>query len=193
MTSIGDKIRTRRLELNMTQEELAEKLGYKSKSTINKIELGINDIVQSKVVEFAKALDTTTSYLMSWEHPTPTYEAAAGEGRICDGPTGEVDFRVDEDQVVVTVRGRSMEPTLMDGDHVVIEPTSIPYSPNQIYLVKVNGEEHTLKHVYMNDDGLVLTADNVSVYPPHPYTAQQVQELPVTIEGVVTMLIRQMK
>lgn len=194
MTSIGDKIRARRLELNMTQEELADRLGYKSKSTINKIELGINDIVQSKVVEFAKALDTTTSYLMSWDSSTPSYEAAAGEGRIGDGyPTGEANLRVDEDQVVVTVRGRSMEPTLMDGDLVVVEATSVADSPTRIYLVKVNGEEHTLKHVVMNEDGLTLTADNMSVFPPRLYTAQQVKDLPVTIEGVVVRLVREME
>ena len=55
----------------MTQEELANKLGYKSKSTINKIELGINDIPQSKIVQFANALDTTPSVLMGWVEVTP--------------------------------------------------------------------------------------------------------------------------
>lgn len=39
-------------------------MGYKSKSSINKIEMGINDIPQSKVLAFARALDTTTAYLM---------------------------------------------------------------------------------------------------------------------------------
>lgn len=48
----------------MTQEELADKLHYKSKTTIAKIENGTNDIVQSKVVEFAKALRTSPAYLM---------------------------------------------------------------------------------------------------------------------------------
>ena len=67
MSDIGKKIAQRRKELNMTQEELAIKMGYKSKSTINKIELGINDIVQSKVVQFAKVLDCSTAYLMGWE------------------------------------------------------------------------------------------------------------------------------
>ena len=57
----------RRKELGITQEELAFKLGYKSKSTINKIELGINDIPQSKVVKFAEALKTTPAYIMGWE------------------------------------------------------------------------------------------------------------------------------
>ena len=67
MTNIGNNIKRRRIELQMTQEDLAKKMGYKSKSTINKIELGKNDIPQSKIVNFAKALDTTPSYLMGWE------------------------------------------------------------------------------------------------------------------------------
>lgn len=65
--TIGERIKKRREELKLSQEELATKLGYKSRSTINKIEAGINDITQSKVVEFANALETTVSYLMGWE------------------------------------------------------------------------------------------------------------------------------
>ena len=57
----------------MTQEVLAKKLGYRSRSTINKIELGINDIGQSKIIAFAKALDTTTSYLLD-DCDSPQYE-----------------------------------------------------------------------------------------------------------------------
>lgn len=65
--TIGDRIRERREELRMTQSELAEYMGYKSRSSINKIEKGTNDIPQSKVVRFAEALDTTVSYLMGWD------------------------------------------------------------------------------------------------------------------------------
>jgi transcriptional regulator with XRE-family HTH domain len=67
MTEIGKNIMARRKELGLTQEELATKMGYKSKSTINKIELGRNDIPQSKIVAFANALETTPAYLMGWE------------------------------------------------------------------------------------------------------------------------------
>lgn len=70
MPGIGEKIREKRIELGMTQEELAAKLGYKSKTTIAKIESGTNDITQSKVVDFAKVLQTTPAYLMGWEDDT---------------------------------------------------------------------------------------------------------------------------
>lgn len=68
MSTVGNNILNRRKELGLTQEELAKIMGYKSKSTINKIEMGINDIPQSKIVKFAKALNTTPAYLMGWEN-----------------------------------------------------------------------------------------------------------------------------
>lgn len=63
---IGDNIKYRREQLNMSQDELAKKLGYKSRSSINKIELNLQDIPQKKIVQFAKALNTSVSYLMDW-------------------------------------------------------------------------------------------------------------------------------
>lgn len=64
---IGERIRQRRLELGLSQEELARRVGYKHKSAVNKIELGVNDIRQAKIIQFADALYTTPAYLMGWE------------------------------------------------------------------------------------------------------------------------------
>ena len=66
-TKIGTRIMERRQQLGLTQEELAFRMGYKTKSAINKIELGINDVSQSKVVKFAEALHTSVAYLMGWD------------------------------------------------------------------------------------------------------------------------------
>ncbi|MBO6265158.1 MAG: helix-turn-helix transcriptional regulator [Acidaminococcaceae bacterium] len=59
-----ENIRTRRIALRMTQQELAARLGYKSTSTIAKIEAGVNDIPQAKIVAFARALATTPGALL---------------------------------------------------------------------------------------------------------------------------------
>ena len=67
MATLNQNIKKRRVELNMTQEELATKTGYKSKSAISKIELGERDLSQSQISVFAKALKTTPSYLMGWQ------------------------------------------------------------------------------------------------------------------------------
>lgn len=66
MTKIGENILAARKRAGLTQEELAARMGYKSKSTINKIEMGINDIPQSKIVKFAEVLGTTPAALMGW-------------------------------------------------------------------------------------------------------------------------------
>ena len=67
MATLNQNIKKRRVELNMTQEELATKTGYKTKSAISKIELGERDLSQSQISVFAKALKTTPSYLMGWQ------------------------------------------------------------------------------------------------------------------------------
>lgn len=67
MSTIGNNILQKRKEIGMTQEELAKRLGYRSKSTINKIEMGINDVPQSKIIKFAEVLGTTPAYLMGWQ------------------------------------------------------------------------------------------------------------------------------
>ena len=82
MSTVGENIQYMRKRLGMTQEELANRMGYKSKSTINKIELGINDIPQSKIVQFADVLGTTPAHLMGWdkEEKNPPEELKLSEG-----------------------------------------------------------------------------------------------------------------
>lgn len=65
--TIGQRIKVRREELNMSQEELAKRIGYKSRSSINKIELDLYSLRQSKIKAIADALDTTPSYIMGWD------------------------------------------------------------------------------------------------------------------------------
>ena len=66
ISSIGQRIKQRREELGLTQDELAQKLGYQSRSSINKIELGRQNLTQSKIKAFASALNVTPTYLMGW-------------------------------------------------------------------------------------------------------------------------------
>lgn len=63
---VGERIRRRREELNMTQDELARKVGYTSRSSVAKVEANANGMVQSKLILFAEALQTTPAYLLGW-------------------------------------------------------------------------------------------------------------------------------
>ena len=57
-----------RTEKNMSQQALADALGYRTRSTIAKIESGENDVSQKKLIKIAAALGTTIDALIS-EHP----------------------------------------------------------------------------------------------------------------------------
>lgn len=70
--NIGNRIKEQREKLNMSQEELARKAGYKSRSSINKIETDGRGLPQNKVVAIAKALNVTPAYLMGWENESDT-------------------------------------------------------------------------------------------------------------------------
>lgn len=65
--TIGERIKARREALGMTQDDLAKKMGYTSRSTINKVEKNYHDIAQSNILKYAEVLDTTPAYLMGWE------------------------------------------------------------------------------------------------------------------------------
>ena len=57
-TDLSSRIRQRREQLGLSQEELAARMGYRSKSSITKLEKGINDLPRAKLEELAAALDT---------------------------------------------------------------------------------------------------------------------------------------
>ena len=64
MKTIGDRIRERRLELGLTQTDLAIRMGYKTKSTICEVERPGSNITSERLMKFAEALNTTPFYLL---------------------------------------------------------------------------------------------------------------------------------
>ncbi len=81
--SVGANIKKRRYELRMSQQDLADAMGYSTRSTIAKIESGENDVSQKKLQKFAAALDTTVEALISgYTVPSP---AATAEETAVDG------------------------------------------------------------------------------------------------------------
>ena len=202
MSTIYDRIRARRLELGLTVEELAQQLGYKDKSSISKIENGKADIPQAKVELFARALRTTTAYLMGVDgpalppgcEPMPPMRQVPLVGRIACGmpilaeqniegmisvPEG---WRAD---FVLTCRGDSMAPLILDGDLVAVR--SQPEVENgEIAVVRID-DEATLKKVNFDGTTMVLQPLNPA-YPLMTYTGAALAD--VHIEGKAVGLCR---
>lgn len=67
MLKLYENIKKRRIALNMSQQELAEAVGYSGKSMISQVEKGMIDISSTMISRFAEALKCTESFLMGWE------------------------------------------------------------------------------------------------------------------------------
>lgn len=67
--TVGQKIRQRRKELGLTQQDLANKSGYKSKTAIAKIEADERKILSSKLNAFANALNVDVNFLLEDDNP----------------------------------------------------------------------------------------------------------------------------
>lgn len=87
---IGKKIKARRKELGMTQEELAFKLGYKHKSSIAKIEDGSREVQLDGLIRFSTVLDIDMDQLTGFsefmENDTEITNAAIASHRLIDDP-----------------------------------------------------------------------------------------------------------
>lgn len=68
MLTLYSNIRRRRIELGMSQDELANRTGYTSRSSIAKIEKGLVDLPQTKIQLFAQALGVEQNELMGYDH-----------------------------------------------------------------------------------------------------------------------------
>ena len=208
MADIGKRIKEKRESLGMTQEELAQRLGYKNKSSIAKIETGTNDIVQSKVVEFADVLDTTVAYLMGWDNnvspiDNPSKEKKKGVtirvlGRVAAGiPIAAIEECIDTEEITedmaatgeffgLKIHGDSMEPKFSEGDVVIVRQQDDAES-GDIVIATVNGDEATCKRLRKYRDGIELVSSNPS-YEPMFFSNTDIIQKPVRILGRVVEL-----
>lgn len=179
MKTVGERIKKRRKELNLTQEELAKKLGYKSFTTINKIESNINDITTEKVKEFAKVLNTSVSYIMGWSDeedyfkidnimPVPKMEPLPIIGTIACGEPILANENIDgyfnvekslKTDFCLKCKGDSMiNARIYDGDLVFIKKQP-DVEDGEIAAVLIDNEA-TLKRVYKVPGKIILRAEN---------------------------------
>ena len=196
-TDLSGRIRQRREQLGLSQEELAARMGYRSKSSITKLEKGINDLPRAKLEELAAALDTTPAWLMGLvdlPFPPPGFEPLPEMVRVplvgsiaCGTPiTAEQNIECYigvpaawHADFALTCHGSSMAPTICDGDIVCIRRQP-EVEQGEIAAVRI-GEEATLKHFHRQGETVMLLADNAAVCPPMIFAGPQLEE--IQIEG----------
>lgn len=70
MLKLYERIKEERLKKGLTQEELAQMVGYNTRGAISRIEKGEIDLSQSKILDFARALNVSPEYLMGFDDDT---------------------------------------------------------------------------------------------------------------------------
>ena len=182
-----ENIKRLRESLGLSQDALAQKVGYKDRSSIAKIEAGLVDLSQSKIAAFAAALNVSPAYLMGINDdsfssmpsniiPLPrTYEVPLIGEIAC----GEPILAVEDAEETVAVpehvhadfalrcKGDSMiNARIFDGDIVYIRRQN-DVDDGEIAAVLIE-EEATLKRVRKYPDHVSLEPAN-PMYQPFVY------------------------
>lgn len=196
--SIGTRMKERRLQLNKTLEEVGSVVGV-SKATIQRYEKGaITNIPSDKIEKIAKALSTTPAFLMGWEDKSNRLKGVRIPilGRVVAGIPLEAITDIEGYEEItpkmaslgeyfaLKIKGRSMEPKLMEGDIVIVRKQE-DVDSGDTAIVLVNGDEATVKQIKKTKTGIMLIGFNVDVYQPHFYSNEQIEALPVRIIGKV--------
>lgn len=180
MLELYENIKKRRLELGMTQTELAQKTSYSDKSMIAKIEKGLIDLPQSKIVAFARALEVKPGELMGWDdfpdipsniHPIELHrlpmlgEIACGipkftnedrESYVLAGTDIKADF------CLRAVGDSMINARIHDGDIVFVRQQDMVENGEIAAVITNNDSEATLKRFffYREKSLLILKAEN---------------------------------
>jgi repressor LexA len=173
---VKDILKTRRLELGYTLEDVARKVGTNS-STVLRWENGeISNMRRDKIMKLAQALEISPAVIMEWDLPpapnlsTPAAYPIPILGRISCGPgtfqteLGAGEFFVDRSiraDYCLEARGDSMTDAGIDnGDKVFLRKTD-DYVDGKIYGVVIRGEDlAVLKKVYHIDKKVMLQSCN---------------------------------
>ena len=197
----GNNIKRARELKGLTQDELAKKMGYKSRSTIARIENGDNDVSQSKLKKFAEILDVSIDFLLDDVNEKMQVSHSRGIripilGRVVAGIPLEAITDIEGYEEItpkmaslgeyfaLRIKGHSMEPRIEDGEVVICKQQSDVES-GDIAVVLINGDEATCKQIKKSPEGITLIGFNPVIYPPHFYSNKEIEDLPITVIGRV--------
>lgn len=191
----GQRIKSRRKELEVSAEKIAEAIGV-SPATIYRYENGDIEKVPGEVLlPIAKVLRTTPAYLMGWEdtpdnsaiagiEPMPSFTRKPRLGVIACGTPILAEQNIETyDEVpdfihcdfTLTCKGDSMiNARIYDGDIVYIREQP-DVENGQIAAIRIDNEA-TLKRVYKSAGQVILQPENPA-YAPMVYQGEQLSDL----------------
>lgn len=206
--SIGNNIRYLRTQHGYSQEELAEKLGYKSYTTITKWESGVSEPTLKKASEIASFFNLSVNDLcysdltsINSSSMSKPYSVIVNVlGRVAAGiPIEAIENIIDTEEITedlartgkffgLRIQGYSMEPDIHNGDTVIVRQQDDAEN-DEIVIALVNGNDGVCKRLKKYKDSIALVSLNAN-YEPMYFTAQEIETKPVRIIGKVVELRR---
>ncbi len=206
---LGQRIKEARTKAGLSQEALADKLNI-ARRTVLEYEKGLSDPKVSTLQRIAEICGVDSAWLLTGNKAqgttgyyvppsdTETYpvqrlslHASAGTGiqneEVEVLETVQIPrffFRTPQNPdhlKLITVVGDSMEPTLHDGDHILID-TSATATIDGIYAVII-GDEIFVKRLQFRLDGTVKIISDNPAYEPQLYDPREQGDIPFRILG----------
>lgn len=204
--TLSSNIRFLRKEKGWSQDYIAEQLGYKSFTTIQKWESGVAEPPIKKLKALAELFNIDMDELANGDlvDDHSSIKSLAGVripvlGEIVAGlPIDAYQEILDYEEIpaalasqgeffALKVKGDSMSPRISDGDIVICKQQS-DIESGDIAVVTINGDTATLKKVIKHSTGITLVALNTAVFQPQFFTNEEAISLPITIQGKVIEL-----
>lgn len=200
--AFSKNLRYLRKKNKLSQEYIAEKLGYKNYTTVQKWETGKSEPNMSVLKNIADMFDVEMNDLINEDLTSPTNLIKKSKGikrpilGICPCGTPieaiedvigyfEISEQLDKtgEFYGLVAKGDSMLPRIENKDLLVVKQVCMVES-GEIAIVKVNGDECTCKKVIINDYGITLMPLNPQ-FEPQVFTKAEVIKLPISICGKV--------
>ncbi len=203
---LAKNIRYLRKEKGYSQEYLAEKLNYKSYTTIQKWEMGVSEPPVKKLKELAEIfhvdIDDLTNEDLEYSGVKTSSNTSGVKinvyGYVAAGiPIDAIEEIIDVEEISpemartgeffgLRIKGNSMEPRIEEGDTVIVRKQNVANS-GDIVIALINGDEGVCKKIVKHTSGISLVSFNPA-YEPLFFSNKEIIEKPVVIIGIVKEL-----
>lgn len=189
---IGNRIKSLRRALRLTQKEFAVKTNISSASRICDIEKGLRFPSSKTILRIAKTFDVDSNWLLIGEAKIKELPIIAASPKteydvekkliaipiINEVPIGYPEYPIINNKVSeylylphvpkfafgLRVSGKSMEPEIFDGDIVIVNSKIREIKKGNLGVFRINSET-SLKRYYPQKNGILLQPTNPE-YPP---------------------------
>lgn len=200
----GDRLKFLRINKKISQQQLADYLGV-DRTMVGKYELKNSTPADDVLTKMASYFNVSRSFLLGIDDEGNKKHGIKIPvlGRVVAGiPIEAITEILDYEEITenlaatgdffaLVAKGDSMNPTIIDGDVLIIRKQDT-VDDGQVGIVLIDGMDATVKRIHITAGGITLIGDNPAVFPPHFYTNDEIDTLPVKIIGKVVEIRRKM-